>query len=85
MSTFKELLAKVTPGEWHVQAGTHIYSDDKSVALVEYRNREANAQYIARCSPATMALVLEALERAANGPYGHDAQQALQALNHPQP
>lgn len=75
---FKELLEKATPGPWiarrhnvedagFVQApeptkpyGTEILGDD----YFPHRSRAADVDYIARCNPQTMALVLEALEKA---------------------
>ena len=46
-----------TPTPWHVQAGTHIYYDDQSIALVESRNRESNAEFIVRACNSHAALV----------------------------
>lgn len=71
---FKELLEGATPGPWKshlviegnglpytpVMATTLIVKA-YSTAYGDYRQSNANAAYIARCNPATMAVVWEAL------------------------
>lgn len=81
MSTLKELLQKATPGYWKARRHGNQYRGEWRIDASGWTNfaqiycgearlsdpiAEANAQLIARCNPQTMALVLEALNMAAN-------------------
>lgn len=60
---FKELLGKVTPGKW-IDNGNEIVAESNPRVGIAGAIADSDSQYIARCNPQTMALVLEALEKA---------------------
>lgn len=95
--TLRELIKTATPGPWmHLIGDTVLYTRlndgcrGMHVAKVLDISPEpqANAQLIARCNPATMLLVVEALEKSQDRLKrfdlpSHEISTALAALNSP--